>query len=200
MTQSQQLLADYVANRSEPAFRELVNRYLEFVYSAAVRLVDGDTHLAEDISQIVFVDLARLAPSLSPKIMLGAWLHRHTCFIAAKTLRGERRRRARETQAVAMNSLTDHSKANLAHIAPMLDDAIDQLSASDRTAILLRFFEQRDFRSIGTALGSDEEAARKRVSRALDKLHSILKHRGVALSGAALATALSAEVVTAARA
>ena len=198
MTESQQLLADFVANRSEPAFRELVTRYLDFVYSAAVRLVDGDTHLAHDISQIVFADLARLAPSLSPKIMLGAWLHRHTCFVAAKTLRSERRRRARETEAVAMNSLTDHSKANLAQIAPILDEAIDQLGASDRTAILLRFFEQRDFRSVGTSLGSNEEAARKRVNRALDKLHSLLKRRGVTLSASALAGALSAEVVTAA--
>src|SRR5258705_1839936 len=98
MTDGQQLLAEYVDSGSEAAFRELVARYVDLVYSAAVRLVNGDTHLAEDITQTVFVDLARMARSLSRDVMLGGWLHRHTCFVASKTLRGERRRRERERQ------------------------------------------------------------------------------------------------------
>jgi len=198
MTDSQILLADYVANGSEPAFRKLVGRYLDFVYSTALRLVEGDRALADDVTQIVFADLARLARRLSKEVMLGAWLHRHTCFVAAKTLRSNRRRQARERQAVEMNTLQDHSESNLAQMAPMLDDAINHLGSVDRTAIVLRFFEQRDFRSVGEALGSNEEAARKRVSRALEKLHSFLKRRGLTVSAAALGAALAGEAVAAA--
>src|SRR5688572_12851256 len=130
--------------------------------------------------------------------MLGGWLHRHTCFVASKIMRGERRRQVRERQAVEMNSIEDHSAANFASLAPVLDDAINQLGAEDRKAIVLRFFEQRDFRSVGEAMSSNEEAARKRVHRALDKLHLLLKRRGVAYSAAALATALGAQAVSAA--
>lgn len=198
MTDTQQLLADYVATGSEAAFRELVSRYVDLVHSAAVRLVDGDTHRAEDVTQTVFADLARLARSLSRGVMLGGWLHRHTCFVAGKLMRGERRRLARERQAVEMNVMEDHSAANLASVAPILDDAINQLGSDDRAAILLRFFEQKEFVAVGEALGSSEEAARKRVNRALDKLESLLKRRGVALSATALAAALSAQAVTAA--
>lgn len=198
MTESQQLLADYVKTGSETAFRDLVTRYVDLVHSAAERLVNGDTHLAEDVTQTVFADLAKLARTLSRDVMLGGWLHRHTCYVASKTLRAERRRLARERQAVEMNSLEDHSAANLATVAPILDDAINQLGAEDRTAILLRFFEQHDFKSVGEALGSNEEAARKRVDRALDKLESLLKRRGVAFSAVALASALSAQAVSAA--
>lgn len=198
MTESQQLLADYVASGSETAFRELVGRYVNLVYSAAVRLVNGDSHLAEDVTQTVFADLARLARTLRGEVLLGGWLHRHTCFVASKALRTERRRLARERQAVAMSELQDHSEANLAALTPVLDEAVNELSPEDRAAILLRYFEQQDFRSVGAALGSNEEAARKRVDRALDKLHALLKVRGVTLSGAALATVLSANAVVAA--
>ncbi|MGA2221065.1 MAG: sigma-70 family RNA polymerase sigma factor [Verrucomicrobiia bacterium] len=198
MTDSQQLLADYVGNGSEEAFRELVTRHLALVYSTAIRLVGGDTHLAEDVAQTVFVDLARKARTLPCDVMLGGWLHRDTCFVASKTMRSERRRQSRERHAVEMNSFQDHSESDLMQVAPILDEAINRLGAEDRTAILLRFFEQRDFRSVGKALGSNEDAARMRVNRALEKLHSLLTHRGVTLSIAALGTVLSAEAVTAA--
>ncbi|HXR06389.1 MAG TPA: sigma-70 family RNA polymerase sigma factor [Candidatus Acidoferrum sp.] len=198
MTESQTLLADYAGNGSEAAFRELVARYIDFVYSAAARLVDGAPHLAEDVTQIVFADLARQAGALSREVMLGGWLHRHTCFVAANLMRGERRRQSRERQAAAMNAMTDHSAAHLAQMAPILDEAINGLGAADRTAILLRFFEQRDWRAIGQTLGGNEESARKRVARALEKLHAILKRRGVTFSAAALATALATGTVTAA--
>lgn len=197
MTESQTLLADYAGNGSESAFRELVARYIDFVYSAAARLVDGAPHLADDVTQIVFADLARRG-SLGREVMLGGWLHRHTCFVAANLMRGERRRQSRERQAAEMNAIEDHSAANLAQIAPILDEAINGLGAADRTAVLLRFFEQRDLRAIGQAMGGNEEAARKRVARALEKLHAILKRRGVTYAAAALATALAARTVTAA--
>lgn len=198
MTETKQLLAQYAETGSEPAFRELTSRYVDLVHSAALRLVNGDLHLAQDVTQTVFADLARLARSLSSDVMLGGWLHRHTCFVASKTMRAERRRVARERQAVEMNAIEDHSAANLALVAPVLDEAINQLSAEDRTAILLRFFEQQDFQSVGAALGSNEEAARKRVDRALGKLESHLKHRGVALSAVALGSTLAASAVSAA--
>jgi RNA polymerase sigma factor (sigma-70 family) len=198
MTDGRQLLAEYAATGSEMAFRELVGRYVDLVYSSALRLVNGDTHRAEDVTQTVFADLARMARTLSRGVMLGGWLHRHTCFVASKTMRAERRRQARERQAVEMNSMEDHSAVNLASVAPVLDEAINQLGAEDRAAILLRFFEQRDFRGVGEALGNNEEAARKRVDRALGKLELLLKRRGVALSAAALGTALGAQAVSAA--
>ncbi|EEF62829.1 RNA polymerase sigma factor [Pedosphaera parvula] len=198
MTDTQQLLADYVRNGSETAFRELVTRYVDLVYSVAFRLVNRDAHLAQDIAQTVFVDLARIAPTLSKDVMLGGWLHRHTCYVASTFLRGERRRQLRENEAVQMNALHDHSDANLAQVAPILDEAINQLGEGDRTAIMLRFFAQHDFRTVGAAIGTNEDAARMRVNRALEKLHSLLKNRGVTLSAGALATALTAQAVTAA--
>jgi RNA polymerase sigma factor (sigma-70 family) len=198
MDESQKLLDDYVKNGSESAFRELVARYINLVHSTAIRLANGDAHLAEDIAQTVFVNLARKARTLPPEVMLGGWLHRDTCFVAGTTMRGERRRHFRERQALAMNVPEDHTAANLALVAPMLDEAINQLEPDDRAAILLRFFEQLEFRAVGEALGSNEDAARMRVTRALDKLHALLKNRGVAYSAAALGAALATGAVTAA--
>ncbi|HLX69126.1 MAG TPA: sigma-70 family RNA polymerase sigma factor [Verrucomicrobiae bacterium] len=198
MMDSHELLAEYATTGSEAAFRELVASYLDLVYSAAVRLVDGDSHRAEDVAQTVFIDLARRAHALSNEVMLGGWLHRHTCFVAANLMRAERRRQSRERQAVEMNALQDHPEASAAAIAPLLDDAINELGDSDRTAILLRFFEQRDFRSVGEALGSNEDAARMRVTRALEKLRSVLKARGVTTTAAALGVVLTASAIHAA--
>jgi len=197
MRNSQQLLADYAATRSEPAFRELVTRYLNLVYSTAFRLVDGDTHLAEDVTQTVFVDLSREANTMPGATLLGGWLHRHTCFIASKMMRGERRRLIREQHAAEMNALNT-TETGLAEIAPVLDEVINELKDDDRKAILLRFYERQDLRSIGEALGSSENAAQKRVSRALDQLHLMLRRRGIALSAAALGTALASEAIAAA--
>jgi len=196
---SEVLLKDYVENGSEVAFRELVARYTDLVYSTARRLAGGETQLAEDVAQTVFIDLARMARTLSTQVMLGGWLHRHTCFVAQKALRTERRRQLRERQAAEMDTLNNSSKAGLEEVAGRIDQAINQLKEEDRTAILLRFFEQRDFRVIGQILGTTDDTAQKRVSRALEKLHAALGHRGITtLSAAALGAALSAEAVTAA--
>lgn len=198
MTDSQRLLAQFTENGSETAFCDLVTRYTDLVFSAAVRLVDGDRHMAQDVTQTVFVDLAKMAGKLSSEVMLGGWLHRHTCFVAATMMRGERRRQSRERQAVEMNDLQDHSKAGLAQVSSILDQAINQLGTEDRAAVVLRFFEQADFRSVGETLGVNENAARMRVTRALEKLHLLLKHRGITFSAAALGTVLASEAVTAA--
>jgi RNA polymerase sigma factor (sigma-70 family) len=165
MTESQTLLAEYAGTGSETAFRELVARYIDFVYSAAARMVESAPHLAEDVTQIVFADLARKAGSLSREVMLGRWLHRHTCYVAANLMRGERRRHARERRA--LNVMPDHSSENLAQIAPILDDAINHLGTEERTAILLRFFEQRDLRSVGSRPGRQRRSRpQTRIARA----------------------------------
>jgi RNA polymerase sigma factor (sigma-70 family) len=195
---SRQLLTECADNGSEAAFSELVSRYVDLVYSTAVRLLNGDTHLAKDVAQLVFADLARKASTLSGEVQLGGWLHRHTCFVVANLKRGERRRQARERKVVEMNSIEDHSEANLEQVRPILDEAINELGAKDRAAILLRYFEQRDFVSVGAALGSSENAAQKRVSRALEELRSLLLRRGVSLSVALLGTMLASGVVSAA--
>src|SRR3954471_19895628 len=109
MTESRQLIERYVREGSEEAFCELVTRYVDLVYSVAVRLVYGDTHRAQDVTQTVFADLAQMAQRFSPGVILGGWLHRHTCFVAANMLRSERRRRERERQAAEMNALEPKS-------------------------------------------------------------------------------------------
>src|SRR4051794_17533054 len=198
MTETQQLLAEFVANGSESAFRELTTRYFDLVYSTAVRMVDGDSHRAKDVAQIVFADLARIAAKLSEGAMLGGWLHRHTCFVARTLMRGERRREARERLAAAMNALNEEGRSTLAEVAPLLDETINELGGDDRTAIILRFFEQRNLRAVGEALGMSENAAQKRVARAVEELGSLLQRRGVILTVTALAAGLAAEAVTAA--
>ena len=198
MKDSPQLLADYVASGSESAFRELVSRYINLVYSIATRMVDGDTHRAKDVAQTVFVDLARMAARLSPGTRLGGWLHRHTCFVARTVMRGEQRRQARERQAAEMSTLENQPDLALAEIAPVLDEAINELGTDDRDAILLRFYERRNLRSVGEALGTSENVAQKRVARAVQELATLLRRRGFTMSAAALAGGLAASAVKAA--
>jgi len=198
MTDNHNWLAEYVQTGSDAAFRELVTRYVDLVYSTALRLVGGDTHRAEDVTQIVFVNLARGARTLPRDVKLGGWLHRDTCFTASTLMRGERRRQSRERQAAEMNALQNNSEADYSLVAPVLDEAINELEEADRTAVLLRFFEQRDFHSVGQALGSNEDAARMRVTRALEKLEGFLKRRGVTTTASSLGVVLSANAVQAA--
>ncbi len=198
MTETQQLLAAYVEEGSETAFRELVSRYVNLVYTTALRLAGGDAHLAQDVVQTVFLQLAQNARKLSRESSLGGWLHRTTCNVASKAMRTERRRLERETQALLMNAQTQPTEARMETIAPILDEAINQLGEEDRKAILLRFYEVSDFRTVGMALGSNEDAARMRVNRALEKLQGILKRKGVAYSTAALGTLLTTGAVNAA--
>ena len=198
MKDSQSLLAEYIQSRSEEAFGRLMKCHVDLVYSTAMRLVRGDSHLAEDVTQSVFLQLAKKANRLSPDVMLGGWLHKATCLIASTMLRAERRRQLRERQAVELTMETNETTI-FSEIAPILDEAINQLGEEDRKAILLRFYERLDVLAVGEQLGSSENAAQKRVSRALDQLHSILIQRGIsaALSATALGTALAARAVEA---
>jgi RNA polymerase sigma factor (sigma-70 family) len=198
MTDDGQLLQQYTRDRSESAFGELVARHIDLVYSVALRVAGGDSHLAQDVTQSVFLDLARKAPGLPRDAILAGWLCRHAWFTAAKSVRAERRRKTREQTAMEMRALDDNTGSPWELIAPHLDEGLNQLSASDRDAIVLRFFKRQDFRVIGTALGVSEDAAQKRVSRALEKLRGVLSKRGATLTATALASALTAEAIVAA--
>jgi RNA polymerase sigma factor (sigma-70 family) len=196
------LLRDYAADRSESAFAELVRRHLDGVYSAALRRVGGDTHLAKDVAQAVFIALARQSRALASHPFLTAWLYAATRNEAASTVRRERRRKTREAVASAMNETNSSSSAESAadwsRLSPVLDDAIDQLSETDRTAILLRYINRRPFAEIGAQLRVTEDAARMRVDRALDKLRTLLAKRGLTSTSAALGVVLTTNAVAAA--
>jgi RNA polymerase sigma factor (sigma-70 family) len=197
MTDSQSLIREFAESGSETAFRELVTRHINLVYFTALRLVGGDSQLAENVSQTVFINLARKAGTLPRDIMLGGWLHRHTFHIASKAARQEYRRRVRELKAIEMNTLQNNSEEAAQQVKPILDEALMQLSNEDRQAILLRFFEERDFRAVGESLEVSEDAARMRVARAMDKLHFILKRRGAVVPATALGAALGVEAARA---
>jgi RNA polymerase sigma factor (sigma-70 family) len=197
MTPTQQLLREFAENDSETAFRQIVDQYVDLVFSTALRRLAGDRHSAEDATQIVFTDLARKAKSLPADVMLGGWLHRHCCFVVSNMRRADFRRATREKESVAMKNLRAED-ANWSEVAPELDEAINTLQPEDRDALMLRFFERQDFKAIGEAIGGTENAAQKRVSRALDKLRQMLAQRGVALSVTALMAALASEAIASA--
>jgi RNA polymerase sigma factor (sigma-70 family) len=194
-TTDQQLLREYAAHDSQAAFSELVRRHLDLVHSAAVRMV-VDRHLAEDVSQAVFVALARQADSLQDRAVLTGWLHRVTQNLAAKAVRTEVRRRTREHEAATMHSPA--LEAVWEQIAPHLDDALGWLDEADRDALFLRYFERKSAREIGERLSLGEEAAQKRVTRALERLRGIFVERGLALPTASLGGAILLSAVQAA--
>ena len=200
MMDDAQLLRSYAADRSEAAFAELVRRHLNFVYAAALRQANGDAHLAQDATQLVFTDLARKAATLAGRPVLSGWLFTSTRFAVSKLVRGERRRQVREQEAHMMHEMLDDPAAQLdwARVRPVLDEALAGLGDADREAVLLRFFEGRDFAGVGARLHLSENAARMRVGRALDKLQAQLARRGLTSSTAALAVVLANQAVIAA--
>ena len=190
------LLHRYVQGGAQDAFSELVCRHVALVYSAARRQVRSP-QLAEEVTQSVFFDLARSARRLRPDQPLGAWLYVVTRRTAIDVIRRESRRQTREQTAVevaAMNSPPTHWP----QVEPHLDEAMESLGDVDRRAVLLRFFENQSLRDVGLALGITEDAAQKRVSRAIEQLRLFFARRGVAVGSAALATDLTAHAVQAA--
>jgi RNA polymerase sigma factor (sigma-70 family) len=191
------LLQEYVQNGSETAFKDLVNRYLDLVYSVSLRKL-GNPHDAEEVTQIVFCRLARKARQLHSKTVIVGWLYQATCLESLNYLRADRRRRQREQEAALMNP-TDYEVENSWHqVAVHLDEALTQMDEQERLVILQRFFQRKPLRELGETLGINEDAARMRVNRALEKLRGLLTSRGVVCSSIVLGDFLAGRAVHAA--
>jgi uncharacterized protein (TIGR03435 family) len=197
MTDDMALLREYAQRNSEEAFATLVSRHVNLVYSVALRQV-RDPHLAEEITQAVFIILARKAKSLGDKTILAGWLCRTARYVSANALTIQRRRQHREQEAHMQSVLNESENEAWLQIAPLLDTALAQLGETDHNAVVLRFFEGKSMKEIGLALGANEEAAKKRVNRAVEKLRKFFTKRGVTLSAAVIASAVSANSVQAA--
>ncbi len=191
-----ELLGQFAREQSQDAFTELVNRHLNLVYSAALRQVRSP-HQAEEVSQAVFTNLARNAQKLAPDTILSAWLYRVTRHAAIDLVRSEARRQAREQISVEMSAM-NQNPADWMQVEPLLDEAMDALEEADRASILLRYFENKSLREVGEVLGVSEDAAQKRVSRAVERLREFFSERKVAIGASALAVLLTANAVQAA--
>lgn len=189
------LLSEYASNGSDEAFSHLVRRHVNMVYASALRRT-GDPHLAEEIVQATFIILAKKAAAWKAGTILPAWLHRTAQFVAADALKLKRRRLKHEQIAARMEPST--AETNWQDVAPLLDDLLVQLREADRTAIILRFFENKSLREVGQALGWSEDTAQKRVARALDKLRAAFARHGILASSAGLAGLLATHGVQAA--
>ncbi len=192
------LLLDYQRQGSEEAFAELVRRHVNLVYSAALRHAGIAAH-AEEITQAVFVILARKAAGLRPDTILDAWLYETTRWTALSFLRGERRRQWREQEAYMQSTFQESTGDPVWHqLSPLLDEAMSRLGKKEREAVVLRFFKEKSLREVAAAMQVTEAAAQSRVHRALEKLHRYFARRGVSSTTAIIAGAISANSVQAA--
>jgi RNA polymerase sigma factor (sigma-70 family) len=193
-----ELLADFARTGAESAFAALVTRHVNLVYSAAKRFAADDS-LAADITQAVFILLARKAGGISSKTILTGWLYQTARLTAANALKEKIRRQNREHEAFMQSTLTQNETDDAwKQIAPVLDDAMGNLREADRDAVLLRYFENKPLAEVGAALGVSEDAARVRVNRALEKLRATLTKSGVTLGVTAITGAVTANAIQAA--
>ncbi|MBX3744852.1 MAG: sigma-70 family RNA polymerase sigma factor [Verrucomicrobiae bacterium] len=197
MRTDHELLGSWVAARDQAAFAALVERHGGAVYASALRRT-GSPDLAQEAVQAVFILLDRKARTLGPNVILSGWLFRAARLVTLDLIRAERRRRQRETQACKMHE-ADQSPLNpdgtwtrWREMAPHLDECLNRLGEADRHAVLLRFFENRSLREVGGALGIAEDAARKRITRALARLQSLLLRQGARIEPEALPAVLEA--------
>ena len=188
-----ELLSRYGRHQADDAFAEIVRRHLGLVHSAALRQVRSP-QLAEEVAQSTFIKLAREAGRLAPDVILAAWLYQVTRGEAIDVVRVEIRRQLREQIFTEMNA-TNATDACWNRIEPVLDDAMHALDDADRAAILLRYFENKSLREVGATLGTTEDAAQKRVSRAVERLRGFFSKRGVAVGASGLVIAISANAV-----
>lgn len=194
MSDDSLLLKQYVGDHSQTAFTALVERHVDLVYSAALRQLGGDAHLAWDASQGVFLALAQNARRLVHHAALTGWLYTTTRYVCTKLVRTRQRARTREETVSSMNEILEEgpAKPDWGAVRDVLDDAMHELGPRDREALLLRHFEGRSFGEIGGVWGLGENAARMRVARATEKLRSRLAQRGITSTAAALGAALTA--------
>ena len=197
MIEDMDLVRQYARCKSEEAFATLVSRHVNLVYSVALRQV-RDPHLAEEITQTVFIILARKAGSLTSRTVVSGWLYRTARYASAKAMTMQRRRQHREQEAYMRAQLNETESNTWMQIEPVLDTAMAQLGAKDHNAVVLRFFEGRNFKDISATLGTTEAGAKMRVNRALEKLRKFFTARGLTFSVAAIAGAISAHSVQAA--
>lgn len=197
MTEDSQLLTRFVRDSDQVAFRAWVDHRLPLVYSAAMRILNGDQHLAEDVAQQVFNDAASQAKRLSTHPSPAGWLFTSTRFAATKILRAQIRRQQREIIATMDPSLNNES-LDWNTVRPVIDEALAALPDSDREAVIRRYFDQADYDSIGEQLNLSANTARMRVDRALVKLSDQLRRRGIHSTAGALGITLSANSVLAA--
>jgi RNA polymerase sigma factor (sigma-70 family) len=190
----QHLLRQYAERHSQDAFTALVNRHLNLVYSAALRVVRSP-QLAEEVAQSTFTDLARNAGKLKPDTILTAWLYRVAYRTAVDVVRRESRRQHREQQAVEIAAM---SASYWTQIEPLLDEAMQTLDETDRAAVLLRYFENQPLREVGEKLGVSDDAAQKRVTRAVERLREFFTKRGVAVGVGGIVVVISTNAVQAA--
>jgi len=193
MIDDMDLVRQYAQGKSEEAFATLVSRHVNLVYSVALRQV-RDTYLAEEITQTVFIILARKAGSLNSRTVVSGWLYRTARYASAKALSGQRR----EQEAYMQAPLNETDAQAWRHIEPVLETAMAQLGEKDQNAVVLRFFERRSFKDISASLGTTEAGAKMRVNRALEKLRKFFTARGLTFSAAAMGGAISANSVQAA--
>lgn len=191
------LLADFARSESDEAFATLVARHVNLVYSAALRFT-ANPHHAQEITQAVFIILARKAKSLSRKTILSGWLYQTARLTAANFVRGEIRRQQREQEAYMQSTVNEPGPAAWEQIAPLLDEAMGCLGETDRNAVVLRFFENRTAQEVGKAMKLTEAAAHKRTARALEKLRTFFSKRGVTLTATVIAGTVATNSVQAA--
>ena len=191
-----ELLARYTRQHAEDAFATLVRRHVDLVHSAALRQVRSP-QLAEEVAQTTFTKLARIAPQLAPDTILTAWLYQVTRREAIDAVRREARRQLREQIATELNTMNAIT-SDWAHIEPILDEAMAELDDTDRAAVLLRYFENKSLREVGATLGTSDDAAQKRVSRAVERLRELFAKRGITVGTSGLVVVISANAVQAA--
>jgi RNA polymerase sigma factor (sigma-70 family) len=199
------LVREFARDNSEAAFIELVRRHINLVYSVALRCT-GEAGDAQDVTQAVFIILARKAAGLRERTLLTGWLYETTRFTAARLLRTNARRHAREQEAYMQSTLNEcdlsrHSGATAdvwTQLSPHLEAAMSKLAERDRTLLVLRFYENKSGPEAAALLGIREDTAHKRVTRAIEKLRKFFAQRGVTLTATAIAGAVSANSVQAA--
>jgi len=189
-----ELLTDFARSQSEDAFAELVTRYVNLVYSVALRSV-GNAHQAEEITQAVFIILTRKAAALPSSVVLSGWLYQTTRFTAANFIKAETRRQRREQEAYMQSTLNNPGSETWQQIAPLLEEAMGRLGEIDRNAVVLRFFENKTAAEAAAILKLTEAATHKRTNRALDKLRKIFSKHGVTSTTAIIAGAISAHSI-----